>query len=100
MRGLIAVRHVWKGWLLLLGLSGVLAFIGWSIGGVRLLSIFVFAAVLVAVGAYWSFDRVVLGMVRAREVPIAEAPLLHSTVERLAARAGILKPRVYLIPDG
>jgi heat shock protein HtpX len=100
MRGLIAVRNVVKAWLLLIGLCGVLAFIGWSIGGVRLLSIFVFAALLVAVGAYWSFDRVVLGMVRAREVPIAEAPLLHSTVERLAARAGILKPRVYLIPNG
>jgi heat shock protein HtpX len=100
MRGLIAVRNVVKAWLLLIGLCGVLAFIGWSIGGVRLLSIFVFAALLVAVGAYWSFDRVVLGMVRAREVPIAEAPLLHSTVERLAARAGVLKPRVYLIPNG
>jgi heat shock protein HtpX len=39
-------------------------------------------------------------MVRARELPIAEAPLLHSTVERLAARAGVLKPKLYLIPDG
>jgi heat shock protein HtpX len=100
MRGLIAARNVVKAWLLLVGLCGVLGFIGWSIGGLRLLSIFVFAALLLAVGAYWSFDRVVLGMVRAREVPIAEAPLLHSTVERLAARAGVLKPRVYLIPDG
>src|SRR5258707_7476047 len=100
MRGLIAVRNVVKAWLLLPGPCGVLGFIGWSIGGLRLLSIFVFAALLLAVGAYWSFDRVVLGMVRAREVPIAEAPLLHSTVERLAARAGILKPRVYLIPNG
>src|SRR5712691_9889092 len=100
MRGLIAVRNVVKAWLLLVGLCGVRAFIGWSIGGVRLLSIFVFCALLLAVGAYWSFDRVVLGMVRAREVPIAEAPLLHSTVERLAARAGVVKPRLYLIPDG
>jgi heat shock protein HtpX len=100
MRGLIAARNVVKAWLLLVGLCGVLGFIGWSIGGLRLMSIFVFAALLLAVGAYWSFDRVVLGMVRAREVPIAEAPLLHSTVERLAARAGVLKPRVYLIPDG
>jgi len=39
-------------------------------------------------------------MVRARELPLAEAPLLHSTVERLAARAGVLKPKLYLIPDG
>ena len=46
------------------------------------------------------FDRVVLGMVGARELPLAEAPLLHSTVERLAAQAGVVKPRLYLIPDG
>jgi heat shock protein HtpX len=100
MRSFIAVRNVVKAWLLLAGVCGVLAFVGWTLDGVRLLSIFVFCGLLLVVGAYWSFDRVVLGMVRAREIPIAEAPLLHSTVERLAARAGILKPRVYLIPDG
>ena len=96
----IAVRNVAKAWLLLIGVSGVLALVGWSIGGVRLLSIFVFAGLLLVGGAYWTFDRVVLGMVHARELPIAEAPLLHSTVERLAARAGVLKPKLYLIPDG
>jgi len=95
-----AARNVVKAWLLLIGVCGLLAFVGWAIDGLRLLSIFVFCALLLAVGAYWTFDRVVLGMVRAREVPIAEAPLLHSTVERLAARAGIVKPRLYLIPDG
>ena len=78
----------------------MLAFVGWAIGGLRLLSIFVFCALLLVVGAYWTFDRAVLGMVRARELPVAEAPLLHSTVERLAARAGVLKPKLYLIPDG
>ena len=97
---LIAVRNVAKAWLLLIGVSGVLAALGWSIGGVRLLSIFVFAGLLLVGGAYWTFDRVVLGMVHARELPVAEAPLLHSTVERLAARAGVLKPKLYLIPDG
>ena len=78
----------------------MLAVVGWAIGGLRLLEIFVFCGLLLVVGAYWTFDRVVLGMVRARELPVAEAPLLHSTVERLAARAGILKPKLYLIPDG
>jgi heat shock protein HtpX len=97
---LIAARNIVKAWLLLFAVSGLLAFVGWAIGGVRLLSIFVFCALLLVGGAYWTFDRVVLGMVRARELPVAEAPLLHSTVERLAARAGILKPKLYLIPDG
>jgi heat shock protein HtpX len=67
---------------------------------VRLLEIFAFAGLLLVGGAYWTFDRVVLGMVRARELPLAEAPLLHSTVERLASRAGIVKPKLFLIPDG
>src|SRR4030081_2658907 len=88
MRRFAAARNVVKAWILLIGVCGLLAFVGWTIGGIRLLSIFVFCALLLAVGAYWTFDRVVLGMVRAREIPIAEAPLLHSTVERLPARAG------------
>jgi heat shock protein HtpX len=97
---LISLRNVVKAWLLLAGVCGVLAFAGWSIGGVRLLSIFVFCGLLLVIGAYWTFDRVVLGMVRARELPLAEAPLLHSTVERLAALAGVVKPKLYVIPDG
>jgi heat shock protein HtpX len=96
----IAFRNIVKAWLLLAGVCGVLALAGWSIGGLRLLSIFVFCGLLLVIGAYWTFDRVILGMVRARELPIAEAPLLHSTVERLAAVAGVVKPRLYLIPDG
>jgi heat shock protein HtpX len=96
----IALRNILKAWLLLLAITGVLAFAGWALGGVRLLSIFVFCALLLVGGAYWTFDRVVLGMVRARELPIAEAPLLHSTVERLAALAHVVKPKLYLIPDG
>jgi heat shock protein HtpX len=95
-----AARNILKAWLLLFGICALLALAGWAIGGVRLLSIFVFCALLLVGGAYWTFDRVVLGMVRARELPVAEAPLLHSTVERLAARAGVLKPKLYLIPDG
>lgn len=97
---LVALRNILKAWLLVLALTGLLALIGWALGGLRLLSIFVFAALLLAAGAYWSFDRVALGMIGAREVPLGEAPLLHSTLERLAARAGIAKPKLYLIPDG
>ncbi len=100
MRALVATRNILKAWLLLAGISGVLALVGWELGGLRLLSIFVFCALLLVGGAYYSFDRVVLGMVGARELPVGEAPLLHSTVERLAAIAGVVKPRLYLIPDG
>jgi heat shock protein HtpX len=96
----VAARNIVKAWLLVLLLVGILGLVGWLLDGVRGLSIFVFCGLLVAAGAYWTFDRVVIGMVGARELPVGEAPLLHSTVERLASRAGILKPRLYLIPDG
>ena len=97
---LLAARNIVKAWLLVLTLVVIFGLVGWLLDGVRGLSIFVFCALLVAAGAYWTFDRVVIGMVGARELPVGEAPLLHSTVERLASRAGILKPRLYLIPDG
>ena len=100
MRALVAARNIVKAWLLLFGVCALLALAGWELGGYRLLSIFIFCALLLVGGAYWYFDRVVLGMVGARELPLAEAPLLHSTVERLAALARVTKPRVYLIPDG
>jgi heat shock protein HtpX len=97
---LLAARNIVKAWLLVLALTGAFALIGWLLGDVQGLSIFVFCALLVAAGAYWSFDRVALGMLGARELPLGEAPLLHSSVERLAARAGIAKPRLYLVPSG
>jgi heat shock protein HtpX len=97
---LLAARNILKAWLLVLALVGIFAVFGYLLDGVRGLTIFVFCALLLAAGAYWTFDRVVLGMLGARELPVGEAPLLHSTVERLAARAGIAKPRLYLIPDG
>jgi len=100
VRALVAARNIVKAWLLLVGVCVLLALAGWELGGYRLLSIFVFCALLLVGGAYWYFDRVVLGMVGARELPVGEAPLLHSTVERLAALARVSKPRVYLIPDG
>ena len=97
---LLAVRNVLKAWALLVVACAALAGIGWLLGGYRLLSIFVFCGALLAAALYWTSDRVALGLVGARELPLAEAPGFHSTVERLAALAGVVKPRLYLIPDG
>jgi heat shock protein HtpX len=97
---LLIVRNVLKAWALLLGACAVLGLIGWALGGYRLLSIFVFCGVLLAGALYWYADRVALGLVGARELPVGAAPGLHSTIERLAARAGVAKPRLYLMDDG
>ena len=69
------------------------------LGGYRLLSIFVFCGLLAGAAVYWYSDRVVLGLVGARPLAAAEAPAYVSTVERLAARARVPRPRLYLIRD-
>lgn len=97
---LLIVRNILKAWALLVGTCAVFGSIGWALGGYRLLSIFAFCAALLAAALYWYGDRVALGLVRARELPVGEAPGLHSTIERLAAVAGVAKPRLYLMQDG
>jgi heat shock protein HtpX len=92
-------RNLFKGWLLLLGFCGLLGGGGWLLGGYRAASLSIFCALLAAAGMYWYLDRIALGMVGARELAAAEAPLLRSTVERLAARLGVAKPRLYLLAD-
>ena len=96
----LVIRNVLKAWALLAGACAVFALVGWVLGGYRLLSIFVFCAVLLAGALYWYADRVTLGLVRARELPLGQAPGLHSTLERLAAVARVAKPKLYLLDDG
>jgi heat shock protein HtpX len=94
------VRNLGKAVLLLAAFCAASGALGWGLGGYRLVLLFGAAAVLFAAAVYWYGDRFVLGMLGARELPLAEAPALHSTVDRLAARAGVSKPRLHLIPDG
>jgi heat shock protein HtpX len=95
-----AIRNVAKAWALLLALCAVLGAFGWWVGDYQVASIFVFCGLLLGVGAYWYSDRVAMGLVGARELLPGEAPALHSAVERLAVRGRIVKPRLYVIPDG
>jgi heat shock protein HtpX len=97
---LYAARNILKAWALAIAVAALLGALGYAAGGFRLLSLLVFCALLLAGATYWYADRVVLGLVGARELPVAEAPALHSMLERLAAVAGVVKPRVYLLPDG
>jgi heat shock protein HtpX len=97
---LLRTRNVLKSWLLLIGACAVFSLPGIAFGNYRLLSILVFAALLLATGLYVYSDRVALGMVGAKELVQGEAPALHSTVERLATRAGVAKPRLYVMRDG
>jgi heat shock protein HtpX len=95
----LRVRIVLKSWALLFGLSAVLGIVPLLTGNYRLLSIFLFCALLLAGAGYFYIDRIALGMVGARELPRGEAPALYSTVERLAALARVPMPKLYVLPD-
>jgi heat shock protein HtpX len=95
-----SASNLFKAAVLLLVGCGWAAGVGWILGGYRLLTLFAFAAALFASAVYAYGDRFVLGMLGARELPIAEAPGVHSTVERLSALAGTAKPKLYLVPTG
>ena len=97
---LVVTANLLKVALLVAGTCAALGGLGWWLGGYRTLSVVVFGVLLTAAAGYWYGDRVVLGMLGARELPQAEAPALHSTVERLAAAARGAKPRLYVLPDG
>lgn len=84
--------------ILLAALTGLLMAIGNYFGGQQGMFLALILAAVMNFGAYWFSDKMVLAMFRAQEVSPAEAPYLHSIVEGLARRAGVPKPRVYLIP--
>ena len=99
-RTLLRVRNVLKSWALLFGLCALLGIVPLLAGNYRLLSVFLFCALLLAGAGYFYIDRIALGMVGARELPRGEAPALYSTVERLAALARLPMPKLYVLPDG
>jgi heat shock protein HtpX len=99
-RRLLVTWNVLKVLLLLAGCCAIVGAIGWAVGGYRLLSLPVFFTLLVAAAVYWYGDRVALGMVGARELPIGGSPALHATVSQLSALVGVSKPRLYLLTDG
>jgi heat shock protein HtpX len=83
---------------LLLGLmSGVLLVLGDYLGGSSgLMTAFVFAA-LMNFASYWFSDKIVLKMYRAQ--PVGPEHRLYQVTARLAQRAGLPMPNVYIIPD-
>jgi len=85
--------------LLLSALTALILIIGQLFGGQQGLIIAFVFALLMNGGSYWFSDKIVLRLYRAQELPSKDAPELHRMVERLAQKAEIPKPRIYLIPS-
>ena len=98
-RRLLIARNLLKAWACLVVFALVLGAIGWQLGGYRVALLFVASAVLLCTAIYAYADRIVLGMLGARELLPGEAPAVFSMVERLASRAGVIKPKLYVLPD-
>lgn len=85
---------------ILLGLlSGIIILFGGLLGGRGGIMVAFLLALAMNIGSYWFSDKIVLSMYRARELSATEAPFLYETVGQLAAKAGIPRPRLYMIPE-
>lgn len=93
------MKNMLKTTILLAALTGLMVLIGshWGTGGMIIAFLF---AIIMNLGSYWYSDKIVLKMYRAKEVSPAEAPNLHKIVDGLAMKAGIPKPKVYIVESG
>ena len=83
---------------LLVALTVLFVLVGGAIGGEQGMLVALLLAGVMNFAAYWWSDRIVLRMYGAQEVTEAEAPEFVGLIRRLAQRARLPMPRVYIIP--
>jgi len=92
------MSNVLKTGVLLGVLTALVVAIGYAVGGQNGMVWAFGMALLMNLLSYWFSDRIVLAMYGAKPISEAEAPRLYAIVHRLATRAQIPMPHVYLIP--
>jgi len=93
------MKNRFKTTLLLSLLTVLMVLMGSAVGGKAGMAFAFLMAVAMNFFSYWFSDKIVLRMYGAREVGPDDAPEYHGMVERLARRAGLPMPKVYIIPD-
>ena len=85
---------------LLLGIMTLLiVFIGNLLGGQQGMIFAFILAIAMNFFSYWFSDKIVLKLYKARAVTRDERPELYRMVSRLAERANLPMPRIYVIPQ-
>jgi heat shock protein HtpX len=84
---------------LLTALTLLLLFLGASFGGERGMMLALIVAVLMNGTAYFFSDKIALASSGAEPISREEAPRLYAVMERLAAKANLPMPKLYLIPQ-
>ena len=80
-------------------LTVLLVLVGDYIGGGQGMVFMLVLSVAMNFFTYWYSDKMVLAQYRARAVDESSAPALYGIVKRLAERAGLPMPKVYIIDD-
>src|SRR2546428_3214743 len=93
------MSNVFKTGLLLAVLTVMLILLGGALGGRQGMFVAFFLALAMNFVSYWFSDKIVLAAYGARPIDEASAPRLYAIVHRLATRAGVPMPRVYMIPS-
>ena len=86
-----------KTFVLMMVLSGLLLVVGFAVGGVIGLIVFLIIALAMNFFAYWSSDKIALKMTHAHPVTEQEDPELYSIVAEQASLSGLPMPKVYEI---
>jgi heat shock protein HtpX len=84
---------------LLTALTLLLLFIGEALGGSNGMTIALVFAVLMNGGAYFFSDKIALKSSGAVPISREESPRLFAVMERLAAKANLPMPKLYMIPQ-
>jgi heat shock protein HtpX len=84
---------------LLTALTVLFVLIGNLLGGSSGVVIALVLALAMNFGSYWFSDKLVLKMTKAQPLERHQAPDFYNVTERLAERAGIPMPRLYVVPD-
>jgi len=82
---------------LMITLTLVLVFVGAALGGKNGMTIALVFAFGMNFITYWFSDKIVLKMYRAQQVSEAESPELFGTVRRLAQKAELPMPKIYIM---
>jgi heat shock protein HtpX len=84
---------------LLTALTLLLLFIGETLGGRGGMTIALGMAILMNGVAYFFSDKIALASAGAKPISREQAPRLYAVMERLAAKANLPMPKLYLIPQ-
>jgi len=88
-----------KAGILLAGMTGLFLAVGYLIGAEQGMAIAFFLALAMNAFAYWNSDKLVLSMYGAKQVDRSSAPRFYAIVERLAQRAQLPMPKVFIIEN-